>query len=493
MRAVLITLAAPRGALMRLALVVTLVAGSALGQIWTVGDLVVVKDPGGAITGLLTPGAAIIPSPQEQFCRAAYNTARNLLPDDYDGVFTFSTYEGWSDLSNVWMGPPVRADATGIGRADAPWIASYNSTRLGQCVFMGTLGHTAGFVPGTVGAEALPPDPDADWSPSIGIPIPGFSSLTGIEMLGHEYGHHWLLGLDFDLADGRGRQSYIRATTGQNPESGDPGHPNQHYSDLADSRSVMYGECITPLDGGSYLFQGCPRKYSHVDQYLMGLRGPGEVSPMLVLEDLAAPGQGTDSLGMSRTASRTQGNLLPHEVGAADIIRAMGPRVPAYPSTQRCWRVAFIVVLGPGETSVPAAMLQKVQRYQQRWTPWFDYATDGRGAMETRLGNYPCPNPEVDAGVDAGVDLDGGADAGLEADGGEADAGADGGQGEELDGGAEPVDAGDQCLSCGYIKKIRPGCGCGQASGFELLGALGLALALALVRGRGTGARRRLC
>lgn len=461
---------------MRAALITLVASTAALGQISTVGDLVVVQDPGGQITNLLT-GGAVLPAPAEQFCRAAYNSARSLLPDDYDGVITFSTYEGWNDINNVWMGPPVRADATCIGRTDAPWAGTYNSTRLGQCVFMGTLGHTTPFFPGVPPAEPLPADPDADWAPSVGIPLPGVKSLTGIEMLGHEYGHHWLLGLEFDLADGRGVQSYIRATTGQDPESNSPGHPNQHYSDLTDSRSVMYGECITPLDGGTYLLAGCERKYSHLDQYLMGLRAPSEVSPMLVLEDLAAPGQGTDSVSMSRTSSRTQGNLLPHLVGAQDVIRAMGARVPAYPDAKRCWRVAFVVVLAPGQTAIPPAMLQKVQAYQRRWTPWFSSATDGRGAMETRLGNYPCPNPVVD--TDAGVEPDGGADAGVEPDGG---AEVDAGSGEPPDAGHEPVDAGDQCLSCGETKKLRPGCGCGQAGGFEALGLLALATVLALRR-----------
>lgn len=461
---------------------VVLASTSSTAQVSTVGDLYVVQDPSGSITNLVAsmmPGS-IFPPPQEQFCRAAFNAIRaSGAPDDFDGVFAFSTSDQITDLSNVWMGPAVRSAATGIGRDGVfPSVNTYNSTKLGQCVYMGALGTTKGFIPGLPGSEPIPADPDADWSPSLGVPLPGVTSLTGIEMMGHEYGHHWLLGIEFDQADGRGKQHFIRALTGDNPEGGQMGHPNQHYSRLTDSRSVMYGECITDLGGGSFKLQGCPRKYSHIDQYLMGLRGENEVSPMMVLEDPAAPGQGVDSLPMSRTSSgQTVSGLVRHDITAAEIIRAMGPRVPAYPNAQRCWKVAFIVVLAPGQTAVPAAMLTKVQKYQQRWGPWFNMATDGRGTMLTSLTGPGCPTPdggvvvEPDAGVvepDAGMAEE---DAGVvdppDAGGGEVitptpDAGTTKGPTKE----ETRVDIG--------TTKLRPGCSCGAAEGLVLAALVGL-------------------
>lgn len=452
-----------------------------------VGDIVVIQDPGGTITNLVSNMGAFLPSPQEQFCRAAFNAARaNGLADEFDGIISFSTYEGWTDIQNVWQGPPVRADGTGYGRTTVPWANTYNSAKLGQCVFMGTLGRTAGFLPGLPGSEALPSSPDGEWSPSLGIPIPGVKSLTGIEMLGHEYGHHWLMGVEFNQNDGRGNQHFIRGFGGDNGENGQAGSPNQHYSHYADSRSVMYGECITDLGGGSFRVQGCERKYSQIDQYLMGLRGPNEVAPMLVLEDPADPGKGVDSIAMSRTASKTVSGLTPHYITADEIAAAMGARIPAVPNARTCWRVAFVVVLAPGQTAIPQAMLDKVNRYRARWAPWFNFATDGRGTMDTRLTGNGCVTFGTDGGVvmpaDAGqppVDAGTATDAGVT----EPDAGVepDAGTGEELDAGQGGEDAGrtapEPDAGTGYVPPddigtLRPGCGCGALPGAELLGAL---------------------
>lgn len=440
------------------------------------GDIVLVQDPTGAITDLVgMNNQAIFPSHQEQFCRAAFNAARaNGLADEFDGVITFSASETLTDLDNVWQGSPVRADGSGYGRANSPSMNSYTSSKLGQCVFMGTLGRTTSFIGGGFGPVALPEDPNGDWAPSLGIQIPGVKSLTGIEMMGHEYGHHWLLGIEFDQNDGRGRQHFIRAYNEADPNSGQMGYPNQHYSRLADSRSVMYGECITDLGNGSARLAGCERKYSHVDQYLMGLRGVNEMTPMAVFEDNANLGHGSDSIAMGRTSSAvTVNNLTRHEITGDEIVRAMGARIPGYPNAPNCWRVAFIVVLAPGQTTIPQSMLDKVNRYRARWSPWFNFATDGRGTMDTRLTGNGCLVMTTDAGVpamDAGtIEPDAGTldDAGVDVDAGsiEPDAGEP----------APAVDAGPGGPSKDEtrvnIGTIRPGCGC-NSGGVEVASLL---------------------
>lgn len=475
---------------------------AAFSQVTITNDIVVVQDPQGAITNLVaTMGSPVIfPSPQEQFCRAAFNAARaGGLADEFDGIISFSTSEDITDLSNVWQGSPVRADGSGYGRANSPVVNTYNSIRVSQCVFMGTLGRTAAFIPGFPRSEPLPANPDAAWRPSIGVPIP-IDSLTGIEMLGHEYGHHWLLGVEFDQNDGRGRQHFIRGYSESNSEGGGGmGSPNQHYSAWADSRSVMYGSCITDNGNGSFTLKGCQRKYSEIDQYLMGLRGPNEVSPMMVLENPSDPGKGVDSIPPAANASGTTVNATRHDVTADEIIRAMGARIPAVPVARNCWRVAFVVVLKPGETTVPPAMMNKIQAYKNRWGPWFNFATDGRGTMDTRImGNGCASMPPPDAGVpmmpDAGQpEVDAGIpDAGAE----EVDAGVI-----EMDAGVEVPDAGtEQPMGGGTgttsptgggtgigvepgtdTRKITDGCGC--SAGTEPLSILAF-LGLLLVRRR---------
>jgi len=475
-------------------LALTVVSASAFAQVSINGNIIVVQDPTGQLNGVLgMNNMSIFPSKQEQFCRAAYNTMRAAgIPDEFDGVISFTASEEITDLDNVWQGSPVRSDGSGYGRTNSPSVNSYSGAKISQCVFMGTLGRTASLF-GPPGPEALPANPDDDWAPSLGFQIPGVKSLTGIEMMGHEYGHHWLLGAEFDQNDSRGRQHFIRGFNGGDPNSGSMGYPNQHYSHNADSRSVMYGECITDLGNGSFRFAGCARKYSHIDQYLMGLRGANEVTPMLVLEDPASPGQGVDTIAMSRTSSpMTVNGLTRHEVSADEIVRAMGARIPAYPTARNCWRVAFVVVLAPGQTSMSQAMIDKVKRYEARWPQWFNFATDGRGTMDTRITGMGCVVPPSDGGVvvppvDAGV---------IEMDGGvvETDAGIDAGEpmdagtpGEELDAGdVTPVpDAGnppskeDTFVPLGTI---RPGCGCGADAGASVI----IAAALVLLRRRRT-------
>lgn len=427
------------------------ISTAALAQVTITNDIVVVQDPQGAITNLVaTMGSPVIfPSPQEQFCRAAFNAARaGGLADEFDGVISFSTSEDLTDLSNVWQGSPVRSDGSGYGRTNSPQANTYSSARISQCVFMGTLGYTAAFIPipGLPRTEPLPANPDSPWRPSIGIPIP-IDSLTGIEMLGHEYGHHWLLGIEFDQNDSRGKQHFIRGYSEGNSEGGgtNMGSPNQHYSLWADSRSVMYGSCITDNGNGSFTLKGCQRKYSQIDQYLMGLRGPTEVAPMMVLENPSDPGKGVDSIPPATNASGTTVNATRHDITADEIIRGMGARIPAVPNARTCWRVAFVVVLKPGETTVPPAMMNKIQAYKNRWGPWFNFATDGRGTMDSRIVGNGCSSmPTVDAGVpvmpDAGQP--------------EVDAGT-----EEIDAGVIEVDAGVEIVDSGVVEPMGGGTG----------------------------------
>lgn len=469
--------------LLTLSLITISVASRA--QVSQVGDILVVQDPGGTINALIgMDNMAIFPSKQEQFCRAAFNAARAAgVPDLFDGVITFAASETLTDLDNVWQGSPVRSDGSGYGRTNSPTMNSYTSSKIGQCVFMGTLGRTQSLFGGQ-GPEALPANPDSDWSPSLGVQIPGVTSLTGIEMMGHEYGHHWLLGIEFDQNDGRMRQHFIRGFAGQD-DQGQGGSPNQHYSQFADSRSVMYGNCITDLGNGSFQVKGCERKYSHIDQYLMGLRAPTEVDPMMVLEDPSNPGKGSDAIAFGRTSSGTTVNgYTRHDITADEVIRAMGARIPGSPAASRCWRVAFIVVLAPGQTTLSQTMLDKVNRYRNRWGPWFNRATDGRGTMDSRItGNGCVPFP---AGMDAGVEpMDAGLaepDAGtVEVDAGEPDAGTV----EEPDAGEMLGDAGTPGPSKEDTRvpfdtgKIRPGCDCSSVSGGELFALLAGLVALA--------------
>ncbi|MEN9799628.1 MAG: Tol-Pal system protein TolB, partial [Pseudomonadota bacterium] len=230
-----------------------------------------------------------------------------------------------------------------------------------------------------------------------------------------------------------------------------------HYSALADSQSVMFGNFITPLGGGQYQLSGGTRKYGPLDQYLMGLRAPEETPPMRVLDD--GSGMGAAEMPLRRGETKTASALDEVWVSVADVVRAQGPRLPAFPDARRCFRVAFVLVLAPGATTATAEQLARVEAYRTRWESWFLFATDGRAATVTTLDPAAaCPAPLLPA-ADAGT-------AGEDAGSTEQDAG-----GPTQDGGTSAQDAGNGQPDTG---KLKPGCGCNGAGAAPWLVAFAL-------------------
>ena len=368
-------------------------AASAQAGTFAVGDVVVVEDTSGAIhanvdiengpppIGLVAPGGA--------FCRDAAKLLIPVLGDQYDGLFTF-TPKVLDDLSNVQQGQPVRWSTQGIGTQPMNWGAQFGSpAKLSQCVFMGSL-------------PKLPASPDGPATIFLGLPL----GITGTELMGHEYGHHWMTWVHYDKGDGLGRRDMLRGYEA-NQEDPTRGTLNGHYGYHVSSQSVMYGNFITDNMNGTFTLRGGQRKYGPLDQYLMGLRAPGETATTMVLDD--GSGHSSAAGAMGPTGSTTVNNMTRVDVSVDDIVRAEGPRVPAYPNAQNCWRVAFVLVVPPGET-YRAADVAKVEAYRARWEQWFTWATDGRGTMDARVMGNGCVRvvtptdggtvtPEPDAGT----------------------------------------------------------------------------------------------
>lgn len=395
-------------------------------------------------------------------------------PDRYDALVVFTSIPQ-NFMTNVQQGWTVKQYQQGIGRIAYDQTAAFCSPsgRLRMTVKMGDL-------------NILPANPDDRYT---GIP---FYALSGIQLLAHEFGHHWLAAVTFKKEDGI-RHCLLRGyePSGE-PQPGDcdgyePGGFNQHWSYYFNSGSLMYGSMIEDQGGGSFRLTYNDPRYSPLDQYLMGLRGPEEVGPLflVVTGDLTGSASMPIQPGQSATV---QGTRLDFSV--QDIIRAEGARVP---EREPChWKAAFLIVHAAG-TPPTAAEIERVERYRLRWEQFYDEATDHRGSFDTTLagagaGTPTCPAGEVadggldggsDAGGDAGADAaDGGFDAGADpgsdagadasVDGGE-DAGRDAGQDAGFDAG---IDAGTDTGGDGGGG--GSGCGCGTAGGPAALLALGL-------------------
>src|SRR4051812_23141844 len=198
------------------------------------------------------------------------------------------------------------SDQPFLSLAGDPAIAYGSPAKLGQCVFMGPLGQ-------------LPVNPDEQVTMLFGGFIPLGMGITGAELMGHEYGHHWLLWASYDKNDGQGKKFLMR---GDNNDGSDPANtapqPNGHWNHYADARSVMYGSFVTSLGGGSYELKGGVRKYNEFDQYFMGLRAPNEVSPITIIDD--GSGRSAAVQPLWRTSSTTMMGT-PFTVDVQDVIR----------------------------------------------------------------------------------------------------------------------------------------------------------------------------
>ncbi|RJO69574.1 MAG: hypothetical protein C4523_06045 [Myxococcales bacterium] len=297
-------------------------------------------------------------------------------PDNYDVLIFFANRVGIP--LDVKLGFPVQQEIRGIGlETGSLWGPQHfgSGGRLLQCVNMGAV-FSMNDNPYALGF--LPP-------------------ITGVELLAHEIGHHWLAWIMLDLDDGRGPLDILRGYDYQSES------PNGHWSGYHSTNSVMYGNIIVDNGDGTFTSDGGVRQYSQLDQYLMGLRAPEEVEDMfyvVVDDDLHGNPAGASAPGYPWTYSGARVSF-----GIDDVIRANGPRVPA---TSICHlKVAFALVYPvqsfDPETPVDPATLyptpqeiDKIDRYRQALEAWWPGGTDNRGSIDTTLsgcglGTAECP------------------------------------------------------------------------------------------------------
>ncbi len=384
-------------------------------------EIALVEDSDGSIN-------QVVGAPNLYLARAAC-AFFNSHADIYDAIFVFTSIPQ-SFLTNTQQGWTVRQYQQGIGRPSFDQTASFCSGtgRLRMAVKMGDIAQ-------------LPANPDDRYT---GIP---FYPLSGIQLMGHEFGHHWLASVTFDKGDGL-RHCLLRGfePSGE-PQQGscdgyDPNNFNQHWSYYFNSGSLMYGSMIEDLGGGRFRLTYDGPKYSHLDQYLMGLRLPEEVEPLFLVDIGDVAGSGSSSIPIQPGQSaEIDGTRMDFTV--EDIIRAEGERVP---QLEPChWKAALLIVHAAGNPPT-SQQIDLVETYRQRWETFYPEVTDQRGSFDTTLdgrgtGTAGCPGqPTPDGGQPDGSG-DGGPDGGADA---EEDGGMDAGQDAGQDAGADVVvDAGE--------------------------------------------------
>jgi hypothetical protein len=190
-----------------------------------------------------------------------------------------------------------------------------------------------------------------------------------LSIMAQESGHRWGAFLQFD--NGGGKSNLLL------------GRGNSHWSYYADvDHSSLEGGDWTPTNANTFV---CPTQvdyYSQLDEYLMGLRTPQEVTPVYYLKSPSNDLFANRSVGTPVQNATASGNYTP--VPMDQIVRGNGPRVPAEPNEGKDLRQAFILLVKAGTTPTQAELV-KVANFRRAWEAYFERSCDGRLTCNTSL------------------------------------------------------------------------------------------------------------
>lgn len=284
--------------------------------------------------------------------------------DDFDFVYIWTDFR--YDLGNAFaffLG--TRNDAQGIGRPV-----------FNQASAFGSAGRLQGVLVLNDVTSAYPASP-----------FSRFLRLnSALSVFGQEQGHRWLSyirfpGSDPNLLLGRQRAHWnFFFNTESTSAFSSPGQPRSSSVEGNVWIDNGNGAFTTP---GNELIDG----YSLLDQYLMGFRAPEEVATGFVI---AAPSRTISCFGEGPTACpptasvSTSGTRV--NVSIDQIIQANGQRIPTVQTSQKEFRVAFILLIQNG-TTPSQAELDKLNLYRTAWEDYFNRATDNLAHLSTRLSS----------------------------------------------------------------------------------------------------------
>ena len=193
-----------------------------------------------------------------------------------------------------------------------------------------------------------------------------------VSLLGQESGHRWLAFLEFrDRGMGIQRSDALL------------GRDQVHWSFFLDSDgSVMEGNDIEDLGGGSFRTAGAVQRYSLLDQYAMGLISPSRVPPFFYVEN--PTNMSADRTAGSSPQAGVTFNGTRREILIQDILDVHGARSPSAADSARVHRQAFIFMVSAGR-SQDAAAISKIDLIRRSWEAFFLEATDRRMRAITAL------------------------------------------------------------------------------------------------------------
>ena len=317
-----------------------------------------------------------------------------LHPDDFDTLVVFTDFPvALAGGAAAALYIPVSSNVSGInlsrdGQFEEAFdfSAEYGSAgRLKGVILMGN-------------ADAMPDDPlDPDYN----------GGLSVLNVLGQEALHQFGAFVNF-RHEGELRSDLL-------------GRADAHWSFFfhthgSDLEGNLWTQTPDPRDFTSAAAFG---SFSQLDEYLMGLRLPRQITePYFLITDpqpLDPPNASAST--PPRPDALVRGQRL--DVNVDMIIDAHGPRVPSARDSPKIFTHAFILLTDPDQDpSRRADAAARVDRLRRQWAAYFHDKADGRGRVLTTLDGlddlprfrfvtsaegWTVEGAEVDAGVDLGA------------------------------------------------------------------------------------------
>ncbi|MFI5371696.1 MAG: hypothetical protein ACHQ52_09065 [Candidatus Eisenbacteria bacterium] len=317
-----------------------------------VGDIAVLEDDG---TFFYTHSSGHAKVDLQEVSRAFYRSHG----DDYDAIAVFLA-SGLTD----WMGSETAFASCDVVRNDVDGIGL---DRFDESATMGSAGRLSALLDMN-GMHLYLDDPNANIT-ALGL------NLSGLQTIGHELEHRWGA---YVAVESLGAATYDLL-----------GRDYAHWNFWFDSdASVLEGCDWAAITPDSFATDEVEDRYGRLDQYVMGLRKPDQVGPLLLVtqpDDIVPPG---NYLPKAIPEVGVGCHAVPRWMSIDDVVAANGPREPAAPDTLPLVRVAFVLAI-PRGTTASAGDLARLDSLRARFVPWFETATEGRGWVDTRLAPTP--------------------------------------------------------------------------------------------------------
>jgi hypothetical protein len=277
-----------------------------------------------------------------------------LHDDEYDYVNTFMA----SNITNLTLGPGafayelnVRNEVQGLGLSIYDFSSDFGSNGvLKSFLNMNRL-------------AAYPGNPNTTF----------LGTNSTLDVLGQEAGHRFAAFIAFDDAG--------------TPSNGLLGRSNAHWSFFHNSlASDMEGNRIRDNQNGTFTTVESTNGFSYLDEYLFGLRDSSQVDTLWYVQSPTAfnpagtwvPGS-SPTVGVSFSGTR-------RAVSIQQIVAANGLRVPTPATSQKTFRMAWVLVVRNGEAPT-AADLAKLESFRAAWGPYFNAHVEGLASFDNTLNS----------------------------------------------------------------------------------------------------------